>query len=332
MPVPCDCPASCPMPNPHLSILVVDDAKFSSAMIGRALSQAGYQDVRFASSAAEAIRNLEQRPASVLLADWLMPEMDGLELTGRVRQLDEMADHYTYIILLTGKEGENVLSEAFDRGVDDFISKSQMNEQLVPRVFAADRLCNTLQRLLQENVLLTQNVTSLEERNLVDPLTGLGNARYLQQKLADSLRQVESRGGALCYLLIGLQGVEELRARHGASFYNELLRGVARRLQQLVRPLDVLVSLDDRHFALITLLEDLQACSPSSFKRLHEGLNLKAFKTSEGFISLKAGICLVGLDSKALPLQPQTLLDHAAALLPDAHASGRVAARRLPLP
>ena len=159
-----------------------------------------------------------------------------------------------------------------------------MNEQLLPRVFAAERLCSTLQRLLQENALLVQNIASLEERNLVDPLTGLGNTRYLKQKMADSLRQVESRGGALCYLLIGLQGVDELGTRHGKTFYNELLRSVARRLQQLVRPLDVLVSVDDRHFALITLLEDLQECSPSSFKRLHEGLNLKAFKTSEGFI------------------------------------------------
>ena len=211
------------MPNPHLSILVVDDAKFSSAMIGRALSQAGYQDIRFASSAAEAISNLEQRPASVLLADWLMPEMDGLELTGRVRQLDEAAEHYTYIILLTGKEGENVLNEAFDRGVDDFISKSAMNEQLLPRVFAAERLCSTLQRLLQENALLVQNIASLEERNLVDPLTGLGNTRYLKQKMADSLRQVESRGGALCYLLIGLQGVDELGTRHGKTFYLSLI-------------------------------------------------------------------------------------------------------------
>lgn len=320
------------MPNPHLSILVVDDAKFSSAMIGRALSQAGYQDIRFASSAAEAISNLEQRPASVLLADWLMPEMDGLELTGRVRQLDEAAEHYTYIILLTGKEGENVLNEAFDRGVDDFISKSAMNEQLLPRVFAAERLCSTLQRLLQENALLVQNIASLEERNLVDPLTGLGNTRYLKQKMADSLRQVESRGGALCYLLIGLQGADELGTRHGKTFYNELLRSVARRLQQLVRPLDVLVSLDDRHFALITLLDDLQECSPSSFKRLHEGLNLKAFKTSEGFISLKAGIAVVGLDSKAMPMEQQQLLDLAGRLLPEAHASGRVTAVRLPRP
>lgn len=163
------------MPNPDLSILVVDDAKFSSAMIGRALSQAGYQDIRFASSASEALQQLEQRPVSVLLADWLMPEMDGLELTARVRQLDESINHYTYIVLLTGKEGENVLGEAFDRGVDDFVSKAAMNEQLVPRIYAADRLCNTLQRLLVENRLLTENIARMEERNLVDTLTGLGN-------------------------------------------------------------------------------------------------------------------------------------------------------------
>ena len=320
------------MPNPHLSILVVDDAKFSSAMIGRTLSQAGYQDLRFANSAAEALRLLEQRPASVLLADWLMPEMDGLELTGRVRQLDEMADHYTYVMLLTGKEGENVLSEAFDRGVDDFVSKTAMNEQLVPRVFAADRLCNTLQRLLQENGLLRQNIASLEQRNLIDPLTGLGNPRYLRQKLLDSLRQIGSRGGALCYLLIGLQGAGELVHKYGSGFYDELLHGVARRLQQLVRPLDILVRLDDSHFALVTLLDNLQECSPSSFKRLHEGLNLKAFKTSEGFISLKAGIGLVGLDNKALPIDPHDLAEHARELLPASYASGRVAAMRLPQP
>jgi len=320
------------MPNPHLSILVVDDAKFSSAMIGRALSQAGYQDVRFASSASEALQQLEQRPASVLLADWLMPEIDGLELTARVRQLDETADHYTYIILLTGKEGENVLGEAFDRGVDDFISKAAMNEQLVPRVYAADRLCNTLQRLLHENRMLTQSVASLERRNLVDPLTGLGNPRYLRQKLSDSLRQIESRGGAVCYLLIGLPEATQLLSQYGERFFNELLHSAARRLQQLVRPLDVLTRLDDNHFGLITLLDDLQECSPSSFKRLHEGLNLKAFKTSEGFISLKAGISLVGIDAKALPTDPEQLILHAQKLLAESYASGRVAAMRLPLP
>lgn len=318
------------MPNPHLSIMVVDDAKFSSAIIGRMLNQAGYIDIRFATSANEAIKQLEARPASVLLADWLMPETDGLMLTSQVRQLDETSDHYTYVILLTGKEGENVLSEAFDSGVDDFINKSVMNEQLVPRVYAADRLCSTLQRLLIENRLLTDNIASLEQRNLVDSLTGLGNLRYLEQKLDTGLRNVESRGGALGYLLIGLQEANELRKQYGEPLYNELLHSVGRRLQQLVRPLDVLTRIDDNHFGLITLLSNLQECSPSSFKRLHEGLNLKAFKTSEGFISLKAGVCLIGLDNRNLPVSPADLINSAKRLLPDAYASGRVAAMRLP--
>ena len=318
------------MPNPQLSILVVDDAKFSSAMIGRSLRQAGYQDIRFAHSAADALQQLEQRPASVLLADWLMPETDGLQLTAQVRQLDESINHYTYVILLTGKEGDNALSEAFDHGVDDFINKGQMNEQLLPRVFAADRLCNTLQRLLIENRLLTQNIASLEQRNLVDPLTGVGNARLLQQRLQDSLRQVDTRGGAVCFLLVALQRVDNLRLQHGPAYLQELQRGVARRLQQLVRPLDVLARLDDEHFAVITLLENLQECSPTSFKRLHEGLNLKAFKTSEGFVSVKAAIALVGMDGKALPINAEQLFAEARQLLPEAIASGRMAATRLP--
>ena len=99
-----------------------------------------------------------------------------------------------------------------------------------------------------------------------------------------------------------------------------------------MRPLDVLTRLDDNHFGLITLLEDLHECSPSSFKRLHEGLNLKAFKTSEGFITLKAGIALVGLDAKALPIEPEQVIRHAEGLLDESYASGRVAALRLPLP
>ena len=320
------------MQNTHLSIMVVDDAKFSSAVIARELNSAGYQDIRYASSAKEALALLEQRPASVLLADWLMPEVNGLELTEKVRQLDETTEHYTYVILLTGREGDNVLGEAFDHGVDDFINKASMHEQLLPRIFAADRLCHTLQRLLQANRLLARNVANLEQRNLVEPITGLGNLRYLHQRLSDSLRQIESRGGAMCFLLIGLKEAPDLQNQRGSGFQAELLHCVARRLQQLVRPLDTLVCMDEHHFGLLTVLDNLSECSPSSFKRLHEGLNLKAFKTSEGFVSIKAGISLVGLDKKALPQKVEDLLQLAEKILPESYDSGRVTAVRLPLP
>ncbi|MNZ90140.1 Response regulator PleD [compost metagenome] len=262
----------------------------------------------------------------MLLADWLMPEMDGLQLTTRIRQLDESGEHYTYIILLTGSDGDSLLTEAFDCGVDDFVNKATVNEQLVPRVRAADRLCGRLQRLEQETRRLTHNVTNLEQRNVIDELTGLGNQRFLRQHLGDALRQLESRGGALCYLLIGL---EDLRSRHGEGFQRELLYNIARRLRNMVRPLDVLVRVDDRQFAVVAMVNDLRECSPSSFRRLHDGLNLKALKTSEGFLQVNAAVAMVCVDASDAPLRIDDLLRQATEQLDEARSSGRIASHRV---
>ncbi len=317
------------MRNSLLSILVVDDAKFSSVMIGRTLNLAGYTDIRFASSAAEALILLEERPAGILLADWLMPEIDGLELTAQVRQHDEQHDQYTYIILLTGREGDNALTEAFDRGVDDFISKVAMNEQLVPRIFAAERIYKTLTRLIQEKQLLTRNVASLESRNYVDSLTSLSNLRYLKHMLSKNLQYVESRGGTLCYLLIGIENMAVLSQQYGREVHKELLRSIARRLQQSVRPLDVLARIDGNHFALITHMREHQEYSLASFKRIYDGLNMKSFKTSEGFISIKVGVSLIELNSKALPTTADQLMRLAVKNLPNSYSSARIDAVRL---
>lgn len=316
------------MPDPNLSIMVVDDARFSSRLIGRVLQQAGYRDIRYAGSAPEALAALDQRPANVLLADWIMPEMDGLELTAQVRLLDEASDHYTYVILLTGNDGDDVLTEAFERGVDDFVSKSTVNEQLVPRVQAANRLCGTLQRLLQEKRQLAHNIDNLEQRNVVDALTGLGNLRYLRQYLNSALRQLESRGGALCYLLIGLEDFAG-RREGGEGLERELLYNVARRLQQTLRPLDALARLDERHFAAVVMVDDLRECSPASFRRLYDALNLKALKTSEGFVTPQAAIAMIGVDSHDCPLSIDNLMQQAAARLEEARGSGRIASCRV---
>lgn len=312
------------MPNPQLSILVVDDTKFSSAVIGHNLTRAGYADIRFANSAMDALALHEERPASVMVADWLMPEMDGLELTTRIRQADEQSGHYTYVVLLTAREGDNVLSQAFDRGVDDFISKSAMNEQLLPRIYAADRTSQLINRLLDENRLLASNNSQLEEHNLVDNLTALGNRRYALQRLTDVLRNVDSRGGICCVLVLGVQNLQDLGDKLGESVQQELLRGIARRLQQLVRPTDVIARVGDDTFAIVTLAEDPQDCKSNSFKRLHDGVNLKAFKTGEGYLSVRAGMALCAVGNKKPMPNATELLELVETQLGDAYATNLI--------
>lgn len=318
------------MPNPQLSIMVVDDTKFSSAVIGHVLAQAGYADIRYASSAMAALAMHEERAASVMVADWLMPEMDGLQLTTRIRQRDEQTDHYTYVILLTAREGDNVLGEAFDRGVDDFISKSAMSEQLLPRIYAADRISQLINRLIEENNLLATNNKELEGHNLVDRMTSLGNRRYLQRRLTDSLQQVETRGGFCSVLVLGIQNFDEVGSRFGEAVQQELLKGITRRLQQLVRPMDVIARIGNDTFAICTLVDNEDECKPNSFRRLYDGLNLKAFKTSEGYLSVRAGMSLSTIGKNRLPVTAESLLQQVEDHLQQAYATSLITEVRLP--
>lgn len=317
------------MSNSSLSILVVDDTKFSSVMIGRALTQAGYHDVRYASDGAQALELLAERPAQLLLADWLMPEMDGLALTSSVRKQNLEQDNYTYIVLLTGREGSDALNEAFAQGVDDFISKSDMNEQLIPRVRAAERIYNHLQGLQRKNHFLRHSLTQLQANITHDPLTGLSNKRCLLQTLERSLRQLEGRNGTLCLLLFSIDNMAALRERFGSETQKELLRRAGKRLRRHVRPMDYLARLDGSEFALVTLNETSCNCDANSYRRLHDALNLKPFETRAGFISLTANISMLSLTPRALPVTVEQLLTQAHAGLTQARKQNKIAHTRL---
>ena len=274
------------MPNLDLPILVVDDAKFSSMVVGRTLRNAGYRDVRIANNAPAALALIEQRPVSVLIADWLMPEMDGLELTDQVRQQDEQNNHYTYVILLTARESVEALSEAFDRGVDDFIYKSDMTKQLIPRIFAADRMADRQNTLLRANSLLIENNRELEATNIIDLETGLCNNKYARERLAKTLRHAESRNGSTAYVLCGIRNWQELKRKHPPSVMSELAIGIARRLSHLIRPMDALCRVGDNQYAM-------------AFRRVFDGINHKALKTTAGYISVEAGMVLCKSDAQA---------------------------------
>lgn len=280
------------MPNLDLPILVVDDAKFSSTVVSRALRNAGYRDVRIANNAPAALREMETRAVSVLIADWLMPNMDGLDLTDRVRQLDEQTGHYTYIILLTGKEHVSALTEAFDRGVDDFINKSDMSKQLLPRVFAADRLADRHNTLLMANRLLMENNRELESRNIIDLETGLANETYARQRLTQGLKHTEARGGATAYLIIGIRNWQDIKRRYSPSTVAELAAGIGRRLTHLIRPMDALCRISESQFAIIAHFGNIEHCKAGAFRRVHDGLNHKAFKTTAGYIAVEPGTAL----------------------------------------
>jgi diguanylate cyclase (GGDEF)-like protein len=289
----------------ELSIIVVDDMKFNCAFIRKSLQDEGYSDVRLAVSSREALAQLEERPADVLLADWVMPEMDGLELADRVRQIDEEQNRYTCILLLTARDDIASVIEAFDRGVDDYLVKPPNKQELAARVYAAGRIANLQNGLLDSMETLR---TSYEGRVTIDQVTGLGNRLDAERRFAELLNMVESRGGAACCGFFSLNQGEELQDQHGATVYGEILKSISTRLRRAVRPNDLVARVSDAEFVVGMYYQDEEQIKAKTFKRIMQSINLRPIKTSRGFVTVN-GTMSISCSRKG------NLFDHAEQLM-----------------
>ncbi len=278
------------MRSKDLSIIIVDDLQFSRIVVKTALKKVGYEGVRMADSATQALNMLKEQHADVVLADWMMPEMDGLELTDRIRQYDEEAGTYTAIILFTANEGVDLLVEAFDHGVDDYLRKPPNPHELAARVNAAARIAVMQNDLLETTRQMEATIRHLEEASMIDPLTGAGNKRFLMSQLKSSLLEASSRDGGVCLAILEIDQLNQIREQKGIDIANEVLIGMQRRLRRSIRPTDTITRLDGDLFAVVMTYTNIDNYKEASIERLREGINQRPFKTSIGDKKISASI------------------------------------------
>jgi len=278
------------MSSKDLSIIIVDDLQFSRIVVKTALKKAGYNGVRMADSATEALAMIEQKPADVVLADWMMPEMDGLELTQRIRQRDEEKGTYTAIILFTAHDGVDYLVKAFDHGVDDYLCKPPNPQELAARVNAAARVAALQNDLLETSRQLEKTIQNLKKMALVDELTGAGNQQFLMKNLKAHLLEASTRRGGVCLAIIELRELEKITAAHGEFIMDEILISQHRRLRRAVRPTDVVARLDNNFFGIIMHHTKTKDYKPAAIERVLTMINNRAYKTSVGNLTISGCI------------------------------------------
>ncbi|MES2662432.1 MAG: response regulator [Pseudomonadota bacterium] len=291
--------------SPSLRILVVDDAHLSHRIIVRELVQAGFHDVRQAVSANQALELLTERPADVVIADWVMPGMDGLTLTEMVRARDAHTSHYTYIILITAKDGEYDLANAFMRGIDDFIIKSKILPELVFRIRAASRLLHRHHRLVEDSRLLQADLRSARTLGLQDRVTGLSTLHAAQNHLVDALTEVRAGRKLLIVTLLEVrsekrQSLEDLPQ----GLANEICIEMAKRLNQQTRPCDFRARIADHQFLLTFIFDAQQSVDVRSFLRISKAVTKQTFATHIGTLNIKvlsATISLVNNETSVIP-------------------------------
>lgn len=304
-----------------LAIIVVDDMEVSCATIRAALTRTGYTDVRLAGDARQVLEMLRERRADVVLADWVMPSMDGLTLTECIRQLDEETNRYTAVILFTAKEGVDALVEAFERGVDDYLTKPLDERELAARIHAAGRISTLQNTQLETSAALTRFNRQLQELATTDPLTGLGNRRYLESRLNALLLETTARGGATCCVMIDIDHFKAVNDRYGHDVGDEVLKSLATRLRRAVRPTDIVVRMGGEEFAVVMHYPDIRL-NAGIFERILETIQERPIITSAGAVALTISMGVCCHTHGTLPA-PEALLKCADEKLYAAKEAGR---------
>jgi sigma-B regulation protein RsbU (phosphoserine phosphatase) len=169
--------AALPQAAPH--VLVVDDSRAQRHMLTMQLRRWGYR-VSDSESALAALEICAIQDVDIIISDWMMPGLTGLEFCRRFRDLGR--ERYGYFILLTSKSEKTEIADGLEAGADDFLAKPVSGNELRARLRAGERMLAMQAELLAKNRIVARTLAELQE--LYDSLDrDLIEARKLQQTL-----------------------------------------------------------------------------------------------------------------------------------------------------
>ena len=168
---------SAPDAPPH--VLVVDDSRAQRHMLSMQLRRWGYR-VSDSDSALTALNICAAQEIDIVISDWMMPGLTGIEFCRRFRDLGQ--ERYGYFILLTSKSEKTAIADGLEAGADDFLAKPVSGNELRARLRAGERMLAMQAELLAKNRIVARTLSELQE--LYDSLDrDLIEARKLQQTL-----------------------------------------------------------------------------------------------------------------------------------------------------
>lgn len=167
------------MAEPPRHVLVVDDSRAQRHMVSMQLRRWGYR-VSECENARAALELCRSSDVDIIISDWMMPGLTGLEFCREFRALDR--ESYGYFILLTSKSETTEIADGLEAGADDFLTKPVASSELRARLRAGERMLAMQAELLAKNKVIVSTLVELQK--LYDSLDrDLIEARKLQQTL-----------------------------------------------------------------------------------------------------------------------------------------------------
>jgi len=266
-----------------MKILIAEDEPVSRRLLEVTLSRFGY-DVVVTSNGNEALE-VFQGPSipSLVISDWMMPGMDGLELCRNIREMKKSG--YTYFIILTAKGGKGDVIKGLDAGADDFLTKPFNSEELKYRVKIGERIINLERRILK---LAT-----------TDSLTGVLNRRAFMERMGKEIQRAKREETPISLILMDIDHFKNVNDTYGHQTGDLVLQRVTDQLIDRSRAYDFVGRYGGEEFVICVLSPE--GIDPKSIaERMRQNIEAQTIVTDHSDQSLHitasfgVGICRPG--------------------------------------
>jgi two-component system, cell cycle response regulator len=241
-----------------MKVLVTEDSVVYQHLLVTHLKEWGL-DVEAVSDAETALPVISAVETPILLLiDWELPGMSGLDLLSEVRRLSRK--HYIYAMVLTARDDIGDLVKALNAGADDYLVKPFHTEELQARIEVARRA------LALHEELVTAN-ERLEILASQDPLTGLSNRRALMIAFHRERLRALRNGSSITLVICDIDRFKQVNDSHGHGVGDDVIRLVARELQHSSRGSDIVARLGGDEFIGVDWSCVLREASPEWYSR-----------------------------------------------------------------
>ncbi len=227
-----------------MHVLVAEDSPVYRKLLGNYLVEWGFRHT-IVSDGSEAWQVLQHGDSPrLLLLDWVLPGVDGVELCRRVRTRGLAGNPYSYIVLLTGKDRKQDMLEAMQAGVDDYLVKPFDEWELRARLNVGKRILELNQQLVEARELMRHAATH-------DSLTGVMNRGEILEFLRRELDRGQRNNKPVGVILADLDHFKDVNDTLGHLFGDEALREIVRRFRACLRVYDSVGRYGGEEFLLV---------------------------------------------------------------------------------